>query len=247
MLQNMHGILGTVVGNEYKWMGFKFIRNNPNAEQKDIKRIEDSFRPKMPSTWLTNDHEWLTNEDIENVMKQYEASIPRFAFLGVYPIDFNEILANGNCVSTEICKLDIIKMRNHGIHHVGIVFNLDRHDEPGSHWVALYLGLDRGNKNYGAFYYDSVSSSPPRYVLKLLEEVRQQFREFDQEDTSRQQARVCENKIQKQFDNSECGVFSMFFIICCAAGVPFETVCEKMGSDEEVHQLRKVFFRPPDY
>ena len=31
---------------------------------------------------------------------------------------------------------------NNGKHKIGSVFNLDDHDEPGSHWVSLYMELN---------------------------------------------------------------------------------------------------------
>ena len=40
-----------------------------------------------------------------------------------------------------LCKINLKQHMNTGKHKIGSVFNLDDHDEPGSHWVSLYMEL----------------------------------------------------------------------------------------------------------
>ena len=38
------------------------------------------------------------------------------------------------------------------IFQIGIVFNLDKHDQEGSHWVSMFIDLKRD----GIYYFDSL-------------------------------------------------------------------------------------------
>ena len=41
-------------------------------------------------SWESNPKEWLSSDEILEVMKQYEHSHPEFVFLGPSPIDFEK-------------------------------------------------------------------------------------------------------------------------------------------------------------
>ena len=72
-------------------------------------------------------------------MNQYEDRFEDFLFLGPVPIDFDSKDSYGKCIIPEICKLNIKELTDDNIYKIGIIFNLDKHDQPGSHWVSLYI------------------------------------------------------------------------------------------------------------
>jgi len=252
LLRELHRRLGTVKGEEYTWLAMPFLRD---IDTDLLLRLSDRFRPPMPVSWLKNNREWLSNLDIEQVMQQYERTIPGFRFVGVFPIDFDHTLpGEGRCVGEEMCAFDARAEWNRGVCHVGIIFNTDRHDQSGSHWVALYIGLDPALQNYGVFYYDSVAVPVGREVSAFAERVRKQLRELHGDDESfggfstlaRTSPAYLQNEVRRQFKGTECGVFSMFFVICCThGGIKFEDICRSMGNDDDIHAFRSVFFRPP--
>ena len=51
------------------------------------------------------------------------------------------------------------------------------------------------------------------------------------------------NKTRHQFANSECGVYSMNFIIERLKGKSFEEVTGNVVKDEEMNSRRKTYFR----
>ena len=51
------------------------------------------------------------------------------------------------------------------------------------------------------------------------------------------------NNIQHQFDNSECGVYSINFIVNLAEGKDFDDVINNVTKDEVMNTNRKIFFR----
>jgi hypothetical protein len=89
------------------------------------------------------------------------------------------------------------------------VFNLDEHDEPGSHWVSLFIDLD----DHFAFYLDSAGDPVPNEIKQLVERIRDQCSQIGKEIT------FYENSpMQHQYGNTECGVYSLFFIITMLTG-----------------------------
>jgi hypothetical protein len=64
---------------------------------------------------------------------------------------------------------------NEGKNKVGIIFNLDEHWKPGSHWVAMYGDLKKGE----AYYFDSYGISPEPRVRKLMRRVVKIFSKYD--------------------------------------------------------------------
>jgi hypothetical protein len=206
--------------------------------------VSAAFRPRQPASWVRNEYEWLNTGNIENVMRQYEAKYRSFKFMGVHPIDYDTI-RNGKCIVSDICQLNVAELLAAGKTRVGFVFNLDRHDQPGSHWVALHCGLDPKRKMFGVYYYDSVAKPPPKQVKDLMRRVSSQVAGvWNKQAANKFQAD--HNRVRRQFKNTECGLFSMHFLISClSSNRDFSQVCESMGSDEEVHMLRNMLYRPP--
>lgn len=176
-----------------------------------IKTIADyELRPEKPMLWHKNPIEWLTNYDIENVMKQYhDQKKYKYSFLGVFPIDFSEEDKFGRCLYSHICFLNIKKFINKGIKYLGLITNLDKHNQGGSHWTSTFIILDPKNKSYGAHYYDSTARTIPSYVKKFLKHIMLQCREI----YPKHNFKVTYNHIPHQKKNTECGMFSMVYQI----------------------------------
>jgi len=51
------------------------------------------------------------------------------------------------------------------------------------------------------------------------------------------------NKLQHQFKNSECGVYSMNFIIRILEGETFDKIVNKITNDDKMNSCRSVYFR----
>jgi hypothetical protein len=118
----------------------------------------------------------------------------------------------------------------------GIIFNTDPSYKGGQHWISLYCNLDPKKPNYGIYFYDSVATPAPREVKTFMAKVAAQVKNKAFE--------VKENKIQKQYDNYECGVFSMVFITQCLKHIKFDTICRKMKTDSGMNKLRDILYRP---
>ena len=241
ILDELHARLGSERGYEYKWINSGVVSPSSAIGA----RLKDAFRPMMPKSWIRNDRTWLSNFDIQAVMCQYDDVFPDFWFVGVFSMDFAHILTNGQCVSMDMCGLDVSEMKRRRKSHAGIVLNLDKHDQSGSHWVALYINIDSRTVNYGCFYYDSTARPTPEEVNVFTHKIKTQVLESRENDVF--PFRIKENRVKRQFKNTECGIFTMFFLVCCMSReFSFQTICDSMGNDDDLHTLRTVFFRPPN-
>jgi hypothetical protein len=205
--------------------------------------LDQAYRPQRPARWSSNKYEWLRTDDIANVMVQYEKRYPTFKFVGVFPIDFAARYQNGTCVEERMCRLDVAKLHGKGVRRIGMVFNLDKHNQKGSHWVSYYVSMDPARPNFGAYYYDSVAKAPPREVHQLTTRIAAQVVTLvTPRVASRFEKRY--NTVRKQFRNSECGVFAMHFLVrMVESKAKFADVCATTGTDADMNAYRNVFYR----
>lgn len=217
----------------------------PHAE------VAKSLRPLSPSEWSKDKYTWLTNIDIEKVMEQYDWDVNKsysYKFIGVFPIDFQVKTIFGRCLFEEFCSLDITKLYSKGIKYVGMITNLDKHTQSGSHWTSLFMCIDPKVPAFGAYYYDSVASVPPKEISEFVEMVKKQVATYNKWGKEFQ---VKYNKMQHQRGNTECGVFSIDYQIRWITALQnnintkFEDVTNiPKLTDSYIHKFRDVYFRP---
>ena len=168
------------------------------------------FAPKHPKEWKYNPNEWLSNYDIFNVLTQWEDAYPEFEFIGPTFIDFDaprtENQQNSECVERELCKFSLKDQIKKGFKKIAIVFNLDKHTQSGSHWVSLWIDIKDGY----IFYFDSAGAKIPVEIMRLVSRIRSQGKSLKKPI----QFRFYENHpMEHQYGNTECGMYSLFFII----------------------------------
>jgi hypothetical protein len=212
---------------------------------KEVKLLKDedikynTFRPAGPKKQF----EWLSTTDINKVMYQYEFKHPEFKFLGAVPSDFDELPQYGTT------DLDFGKLEK-TTYKLGLVINLDTHNMGGSHWVALFVNL-RENQIY---YFDSFGKKPQKRVTLFIRRIltymyNKKFKteidmdEFMKKFHSSDDYDIRFNKIQHQFKNSECGVYSMNFIIRLLGGKDFDSIVENITNDDIMNSCRKIYFK----
>lgn len=188
---------------------------------------KEYFRPSKPQNWLKNPLEWLDTISIGNVMEQYEPAYPTFEFIGPVPIDFDKKLTWNKCVVDELCNIDLKALKAAGKTSIGVVFNLDPHDKPGSHWVCAYIDL----KAMKAYYYDSYGYEACPEIKRLLR------RCHDQGCTE-----IIWNDIRHQRKKSECGTYCMYVIISLLKGRHFSDICKNRVTDDIMNSIRDLLY-----
>ena len=217
-------------GNEYCWTKQPFFKQTLTKNKINLKK---TFRPSRPKLWKTKPREWLDTFNILDVMEQYELAYPDFKFFGPVPIDFDLKDKFNKCVVSELCAIDLSRLHNQGIKKIGVIFNLDKHNEPGSHWIGMYMDV---NKNLIG-YWDSYGYNPPKEVTIFMKELQRQSKEKLNID-----CKIHINKKRHQYKNSECGVYCMHFIVQQLEGSSFDRVTNNIIKDDKMFSKRKKFF-----
>ena len=194
------------------------------------------FKPVAPKTWASAPREWLSTIDIENVLKQYEQKYSDFMFLGCVPLDFDYELSPGNCVVDELCKVDINTFFTANKRKIGVVFNLDKHNQSGSHWVAMLANFDKNEIGY----FDSYGFPVPKEINTLMMRLKEQAQ------SNNIKMKLKYNSVRHQYKNSECGIYCINFIVKLLEGRSFETHCRVKMDDDIMFKNRKVFFIPSE-
>ena len=211
------------------WIKQKCINENIDVNIRDY-----TFAPKAPESWKENPNEWLTSTDIIEVMKQYEKKYPTFEFIGPSPIDYDKHLAYGECVWEELCEFSLSKTIAEGKREIGIIFNLDKHNQPGSHWIAMFINT----KKRHIYFLDSYGVKMPRQVKKFKTKIQKQSLKIG----NGKEYKLFENKRRHQYSDSECGMYSLYFIIQLLEGVSFNKFVKKRVKDNYMMKLRKIYF-----
>lgn len=85
---------------------------------------------------------------------------------------------------------------------LGLVINLSKNYEPGSHWVGLFI-----NKNKQGYYMDSFGKPPIESIKKFIDENCDYF-EY--------------NKVRlQQYHSNVCGKYAALFICSCFRDINF--------------------------
>ena len=227
--RSLQYVLSKSCNKESCWLKHKCIKENIDLETKEY-----TFAPEAPKEWEENPNEWLTSIDILEVMKQYEKTYKCFDFIGPSPIDYDKHVAYGECVWEELCEFSLLKQIKEGKTKIGIVFNLDPHHKPGSHWVAMFINT----KKREIYYLDSYGEKIPRQINKFANRVKKQSLKIG----NKKEYKLISNKRRHQFSESECGMYSLYFIIQMLKGITFKKFVSKRIKDKYMVKLRKIYF-----
>jgi hypothetical protein len=230
------------------WLNVNWVK-----QIKDYDIHNNTFRPKGPQGRF----KWLSTTNINDIMGQYEQKYSNFKFLGAVPYDFEDLSTLG------IGNLNFDQLYVSGKTKLGLVINLDEHWKRGSHWVGMFADL----KTNTILYFDSYGIKPKmriadfakkislwcykRNILNIqhgsaqdsiLQDTESKFMRV-KKNKYEEKLNVNYNKVRHQFKNSECGVYSVNFILRSLKGETFDHICNNITTDDQVNECRKVYFR----
>jgi len=198
--------------------------------------LTDSFAPESPPEWKKNPNEWLSSTDIIKVMKQYEKAYECFDFMGPSPIDFDTRKLYGECVWEELCNFNLEKLIKKGKTKIGIIFNTDPHNKPGQHWISMFINI----KTQKIFFFDSTGDTAPPEVKKLMNRIKDQGMNMK----PAIHFKIDSNEgIEHQYGNTECGIYSLFFIVHMLEDKTTEHYFKThILKDEYMQNFRHIYF-----
>lgn len=208
--------------NEMCWKDLKFVRSLGDLE---IEKF--TFKPDAPKgQWA-----WLSTVNIDRVMEQYQRKYKDFKFLGTVPMDFNDLPI------LNIKNLNFTDFEKQGFSKFGMVINTDEHFKSGQHWIATFI--DTNDKK--VYFFDSVGTLPEKrvtnFLAKATKHIMKKYKLKYINDID-----ILYNNKQHQFENTECGVYSINFILRLLKGESFKDIIDRKMSDNEVNKCRDIYF-----
>ena len=188
----------------------KIIHNLPKKTKNDV--LYYTFKPKSP----IGKYFLLNTLDINLILIQYELIFPKFKFLGAVPSDTFNFSKDKNSL--------FLSLKSH--QYIAIIFNLDTHDEPGSHWVSVFINTHSKTLEY----FDSLGDPPIPNIQKFIN----LFPSYT----------IIVNTLEHQTGNTACGLYSILFILFKLKNPKNFEYLRKKLPDSKVHPFRSKFFRP---
>ena len=240
------------VGDKSHFLWIDFICQYCSTEDcNKLQKISDKrLMPRKPASWYVNHNAWLSNFDIENVLIHYHNTKKyKYELIGVFTVDFAVKDQQGRCLYAEQkkCNLDIKDVIKRGKNCMGIVTNLDKHDQPGSHWTSLFFVINPNIDSYGIYYYDSTGAGIPSLVMIYIKDIQEQLRKIYPKS---KKIPVITNKKQYQFSNTECGMFAITYQVVWITHLyrnkktENSDILNKNFNDKNMSILRDYFFTP---
>lgn len=209
-------------GDQKDWIKSKYLELM-SEENRDY--LENKvFRPDGPQGRF----DWLSTIDINQVLYQYEERYPNFKFLGAVPMDFMDL------DYLPFKKINFKELELEGIKRLGVIFNTDKSTGKGKHWISLFIDLDKSQ----IYFSDSMGTRPTKEVNEFMQIIEK----YLTDEKKKPNLDVKYNKTQHQKGNSECGVYSINWILRLLKGKTFEHLTKKRLTDNQVNKCRIKYF-----
>jgi hypothetical protein len=193
-------------------------------------------RPSAPESWKTHPDEWLSSDDIDAIEKQYSRIFKNYYYAGTVPIDFDKKSKTGECLVDSLCSLDIKSLYQKGYTQIGIIFNTDKSTGPGKHWIALFCDIRPDLEFPRITFFDSYAHKPEKEIEILMNRWKENW---DSTGIHSHPMKKTYSKIKHQQQDSECGMYSLYFHFCCLLGIRMN---ERIP-DQVVRGFRGLLFK----
>lgn len=200
----------------------------------NAQKIRQRFKEAGPA----NTNKWLNNSNIDNTIAQWKQMFPGFLHVPFQMSDFDK-------ENTELNEIDLAyEFTTNNYNCMGVVLNTDISSGSGIHWFCIFVDARNKDtkKHITIEVFDSAGNIPPSSVIRWVAKQRlalaNAFNGIKVEDL------VVTRQNKLQFSNSECGVFSLWYIFCRLNKVPYSYFTKPgAATDEMMLKFRKYLFR----
>lgn len=132
----------------------------------------------------------------------------------------------------------------------GCVVNTDTSRGSGKHWVAVFVDCSSAEGAWTVEYFNSVGQPPPKAMVKWMERSRARLAACRQEAASGETPwrpgpveAVPVTRIDHQQSQTECGLYSLYYIRRRLEGTPYSFFEETVVPDAAMTEFRRHVFR----
>ena len=194
------------------------------------KIIATRFKPAGPA----NSTAWLNNDNIDHTIHQWSKIYPKFLHIPFQMIDFDKN-------ETHLAQVNLVDEYQRGMRRMGCVINTDKSTGSGIHWFCIYIDMT-DDKKWTLEYFDSAGDYPKKSVHEWLNNQRALLsaahagQAIEVVDVTRS------NQLQRS--TTECGVFSLWYILSRLNGIPYSYFSQPNATDDKMmYKFREFLFR----
>lgn len=198
--------------------------------------LETKFKVKGPK----NTTALLSNYDIDKSMQLWTTEFKDFYPCHFAMMDFARTQEDFETI--DLCELFTKRARDgHYKRLFACVLNTDVSTGPGKHWVSCVVDA-RDIKNILILYYNSAGNPPPEPVVRWMERRRKELAGLDANAGGDVEI-IPVTRVRHQNSNTECGVYSLYFVRCMVEGQSYKMFFDNIITDAAMTSFRKLLFR----
>lgn len=198
------------------------------------KEISCDIRTKFKVNGPT-DVSLLNNLNIDDVLDQYMIFYPKFYNYGFNMVDYKKY-------DGTLSILNVHDLYKRGYRTAACVINSDKSTGRGKHWMALFADM-RDGKNFQVLFFNSGGNAPVIEFADWMIKTKLQMNDIIKENKLNIDSDVINvSNIRHQESKTECGVYSLFFIICILSGISVNYFKSNKISDKIMFEWRQHLF-----
>jgi len=227
------------------------LDSNQVRQKVDADKLKKNKETKFKHPGPSNNTKLLSNFNIDTVLKNltHVDKHKGFYHMVFQMIDFNGSMRwpPSEMATTDICA-DIIEK---GYNCMGVVLNTDNRSGTGKHWFCIFCDF-RGSGSqqdpYTVEYFNSSGNLPLEPVLVWLNKTAKHIshHEFASGAKKRHCAKVVASRVRHQQSQTECGLYSLYYIWCRLNKEPIESFRGRPIPDAKMTEFRKHLFYDPN-
>lgn len=173
---------------------------------------EEVLNLKIPGPKGT---ELLSNNDIDGILKQWEAAFDDFFAYNFNMLDYTSYSFKDGRVRNEpdtLATIDpLVLFEKYKMS--ACIINSDKYHGGGKHWMALFVDNRSGSPT--AEFFNSSGRGPVPEWISYLQRVQQSLDRLNAADIAagkKEPCKIINNHLVQQHSMTECGVYSLFYV-----------------------------------
>ena len=192
--------------------------------------IENYIKTTIKPSGPRDNNEWLNNFHIDHTFALLEKTHPLFRRIPYQMIDFHTVRQQEETLS----DIDFVEEYKKGKRLFGCAINTDTSSGSGIHWFAFFVNLEK--KPYTIEFFDSTGRSMDPQVREYAMTLKADL------EKAKLPVQLIENRRVHQRENSECGVYTSFYIYARVNGYSFKDFQTEIIPDSEIKKFREGMF-----
>ena len=210
--------------------------------------IEDNIDTRFKIEGPRNSTKWLSNYDIDKTLEDWAFKFEDFFPCPFAMIDFDKMREPlykydmGKIYLGEYSKQTIMGKVKLPYRTFGCAINTDTSLGKGKHWMALFVDM-RGDI-WTIEFFNSTGMAPQKSIVNWQQRTKDSLDNLIQNQNLQKKTEiVIASNLEHQESNTECGLYTLFYIRARIENVPYTRFLEKEIPDENMIEFRKHCFR----